>query len=143
MFLFACDSESSDDKVDLNMKLLIDVWDEDFFPKVGKDFIGYCEPTIAELLECAVNRTPLSLKPPPLPHNQNPGKLFVDVALLGFPKVSNQILLFLQHCINHFHISRSCPYRGTRHRSPCSLRATHPSRTKRILICRFTIKPFS
>ena len=71
--------------MDLNLKLLIDVWDDDTFTR--NDFIGYCELTIADLLECAANKTPVHLKPPPLPHNQDPGKLFVDVALLGFPKV--------------------------------------------------------
>ena len=82
-----CGSEDSQDNVDLNMKMLVDVWDDDFAPSLMRnDFIGYYELTIAEMLECAANKTAIMLKPPPLKHNQNPGKLYIDVAMLGFPK---------------------------------------------------------
>lgn len=85
--MFAGYSDEAEDEVNLDLKLLIDVWDEDFFPKIGKDFIGYYELTIAEILECAANKTALVMNPPPIQHNQNPGKLYIDVAMLGFPKV--------------------------------------------------------
>jgi hypothetical protein len=82
-FFFFC-SDGVDGNVDLNMKFLIDLWDEDY---LSNDFIGFYEFTLKELLDFSATKSPIVLMPPPLKHNQNAGKLYVDVALLGFPTV--------------------------------------------------------
>ena len=88
------------------MKFLIDVWDEDKFPILQYDFIGYYEFTLKELLDFSATKTPIVLLPPPLKHNQNAGKLYVDVALLGFPMVgwtiSDRALIYDQN-VELFH----------------------------------------
>jgi hypothetical protein len=70
--------------MDLGKKVLIDVFDYDF----GKtdDFIGFTEPTLRQLLDAAVSATPLQLSPPPPPHKQDAGWIFVDKALLALPQ---------------------------------------------------------
>ncbi len=72
--------------IDLKKKLLIDVWDWDP-PPFSHDFMAYLEVSLEELIQKAQDGAPLKLKPPPEPHKQQVGCLYVDRALLALPQV--------------------------------------------------------
>jgi hypothetical protein len=70
----------------MKKKFLIDLWDWDP-PPLKHDFIAYLEVSLEGLIQKAKDCTPLALNPPPLPHKQQVGCLYVDKAVLALPQV--------------------------------------------------------
>jgi hypothetical protein len=70
----------------MKKKFLIDLWDWDP-PPFSHDFMAYVEVSLEDLIHKAQNGAPLALKPPPLPHKQQVGCLYVEKAVLALPKV--------------------------------------------------------
>jgi hypothetical protein len=68
----------------------VEVWDWDP-PPFSHDFIGYLTVSLGKLLQHAENGNPLPLNPPPLPHKQDVGCIYVDIAVLGLPQVFHSI----------------------------------------------------
>jgi hypothetical protein len=75
--------------IDLQKQFIVDVWDWDP-PPFKHDFMGYMEVSTEQLLRAAQNGQPLPLLPPPAPHKQNVGCIYVDKAVLATPKVQTQ-----------------------------------------------------
>lgn len=75
-------------EVDLKKKILIDIWDWDP-PPLSHDFMGFIEVSIQDLLDAGLKGNPLALRPPPLPHKQEVGSLYIDKAILALPQVSS------------------------------------------------------
>ena len=71
--------------MNLDTKILLDFWDRDRFSK--NDFMSYIETTVRELLDQAGKQQGMPLKPPPAPHQQAVGELWVDKAVLNYPVV--------------------------------------------------------
>ena len=71
--------------IDLNKKVLIDVWDYDPGGDHTDDFMCYCEASLQELVDAAKTGAPLDLIPDP--SLQDGGKLYVDKVEVGFPEV--------------------------------------------------------
>lgn len=69
----------------LDAKILLDFWDRDRFSK--NDFMSYIETTVRELLEQAGKKQGMRLMPPPAPHQQAVGELWVDKAEMQYPVV--------------------------------------------------------
>ena len=67
--------------------MLIDVWDFDALSH--SDFMCYIELTLGELLYAAENMTPITLRPPPAPHKQTVGCLYVEHFRFGIPQVTH------------------------------------------------------
>ncbi len=78
--------------IDLSKEFLIDVWDWDP-PPFGHDFIGYLVASLGKLLQHAESGNPLPLNPPPPPHKQDVGCIYVETAFLGLPQVTPQFVL--------------------------------------------------
>ena len=70
----------------MKKKFLIDVWDWDP-PPLSDDFMGYLEVSLEDLIQKAQFGTPLALIPPPPPHKQIVGSLYVETAVLALPQV--------------------------------------------------------
>lgn len=70
--------------VDLNKRVLIDVWDKDMN---ADDFMCYLEVSLQELVDAAESKAPLYLQAPPEGSKQSVGRLYVDKAVVGFPEV--------------------------------------------------------
>jgi len=71
--------------LDLQRKLLLDFYDWDRFS--APDFMSYIEVTAQELLDLKGSPKGLFLRPPPAPHKQEVGELWVDRAELAYPQV--------------------------------------------------------
>ena len=66
-------------------KILLDVFDWDRFS--APDFMSFIEVTLAELIDLKGKPHGLPLRPPPAPHKQEVGELWVDRAELAYPQV--------------------------------------------------------
>ena len=73
-------------ELDLQKKFVIDIWDWDP-PPFSHDFMGYIEVSTQDLLTAYKTGDPLPLLPPPPPHKQNVGCLYVQKAVRALPKV--------------------------------------------------------
>jgi len=70
----------------MKKKFLIDVWDWDP-PPFSHDLMGYLEVSLEDLIQKAQCGAPLALNPPPQPHKQLVGCLYVETAVLALPQV--------------------------------------------------------
>ncbi len=68
--------------------MLIDLWDHDTLN--ARDFMGYVEVSLNDLITCAENGSPLQVQGPQ--GKEDAGRLYVEKALVGFPQVNS-----LQH----------------------------------------------
>lgn len=66
-------------------RILVDIFDWDRFS--APDFMSFMEVTVAQLIDLKAKGHGLPLRPPPAPHKQEVGELWVDRAELAYPQV--------------------------------------------------------
>ena len=84
-----------DGRPDPQKKILIDIWDDDgVWRAFGKsdDFMSYCVLSLQELMDAAREKTPITLRPPPKPHAQEVGLLYVEDAIIVDVQVKIQAI---------------------------------------------------
>jgi hypothetical protein len=69
--------------VDLEARVLIDLWDHDTLN--ARDFMGYVEVTLEDLIACAESGSPLQVQGPQ--GREDAGRIYVEKAVVGFPQV--------------------------------------------------------
>ena len=72
-------------KMDMSRKVLFDIFDWDRFS--SPDFMSFIELSPKELVDQQGKPQGLALRPPPAPHKQDVGELWVDKAELAYPQV--------------------------------------------------------
>jgi len=69
--------------VDLKAGVLIDLWDHDVLN--AREFMGYVEVSLEDLIDCAESGSPLQVQGPK--GKEDAGRLHVEKAVVGFPQV--------------------------------------------------------
>ena len=69
--------------MDLSALVLIDLWDYDVLK--ARDFMGYVEVSLEDLIDCAESGSPLQVQGPK--GKEDAGRLYVEKADVGFPQV--------------------------------------------------------
>jgi hypothetical protein len=70
-------------QVDWEACVLIDLWDHDRLN--SRDFMGYVEVSLEDLIACAEGGCPLQVKG--AQGKEDAGRLYVEKAVIGFPQV--------------------------------------------------------